>query len=169
MDTNEEEDYKVRHSLKEERELCHGLNHKQILFAQFYAKEHNQVKAYRDAGYTGVNGAHVMASRALKNVKIRALIDHYEEDMRRFAKVTRESIATYQMELAELARKKGDHATAKPCMAEVSKLTGTYTPEQNDVLVVDERKQSSNDLSDDLLEALFDKRKNDEDSSTAVH
>ena len=105
---------------------------KQAAFAAQYALDHNGAAAAVRAGYARA-GAHVTASRLLRNPKVSALVAEHEEAAARQLGLTKERVIAELEAAIELARQKGDAMAMIRGWAEIAKLIGAYAPERRKV------------------------------------
>ena len=105
---------------------------RQQAFAAEYALDHCSAAAAVRAGYAKA-GAHVTASRLLRNPKVAALVAEHEAESARQLAVTKDRVIAELEAAIELARQKGDPMAMIRGWAEIAKLIGAYAPERRKI------------------------------------
>jgi Terminase small subunit len=108
--------------------------HKQRLFAEQYALDHNGAAAAVRAGYAP-RSARQTAHDLLSDPDVRALVTQYEEEAAQRLAVTREKVLEELQVAIEVARLKGDPMAMIAGWREIAKMCGYYALERKKVEV----------------------------------
>jgi phage terminase small subunit len=136
---------------------------RQIAFATEYAVCHTGTQAAVRAGYAPA-GAHVTASRLLRNPKVAALIAEHEADAAKRLAVNKERVIEELQAAIELARQKCDPMAMIAGWREIAKLIGAYAAERRKLEISTDGEAflaKLKTLPDEALLALADGRQLD--------
>ncbi len=108
---------------------CAHLPPKQAKFVAEYLRDGNGTRAALAAGY-GEGGAHVTASRLLKNAKVAAAVHTSQCELEAKHEMSRDRVVQELLGAVEIAKAKGDAAAMIRGWTEVGKLMGYYQPDK---------------------------------------
>src|SRR6185295_3690528 len=100
---------------------------RQRAFVEQYALDHNGTAAAVRAGYAE-SGAHVEASRLLRNPKVASVLAEYEWTAAERLGLTREKVLQELQAAMEMAKEQRNPLAMVAALREAAKISGFYAP-----------------------------------------
>lgn len=133
------------------------LTARQARFVDEYLVDANATQAAIRAG-AALSGAHVWASRTLRNPKVSAVLKKRQEADSERLRVSREQVISMLLSSFELAKERGEPAAMVSASRELGRMLGYYEPVKTNVdlsVRLDGHLPRLEAMSDAELEALI--------------
>lgn len=144
------------------------MNDRQLKFATAKLRGESNRDAWKGAGYstTTDRGMDAGASKLVRSIRVSRYMLIRQEQDRRVARITPESMVTAMARLGQKAERNNDLNTARQCYAEAAKLLDFYPAAKSEVDIKDDRAlaEALKGLDDDQKRQLFAARREQEES-----